>query len=190
MITLIFRFGVKMNKKGFVMPTVLGFIIITSSMILVQSVSVVGELLSMQAEVENVKLLNYAVNTKRVINELKFEETCRHETKLESTNKDHQFVIEANCIYKNTELDTYNQVIDKIFSSDSLSPTEYEQLYKESKIMSSKITNNQVELINKDKSLNSSYEEQDIILFVCYDQKNKIIIVNPELEVVRNTNVK
>lgn len=179
-----------MNKKGFIMPTVLGFIIITSSIILVQSVSVVGELLSMQAEVKNVQLLNYAVNTQRIINELQFEDTCRHETKLQFKNKDNELLIESNCIYSGTELDAYNRELDKIFSSDSLTLDDYEQLYKESKTTSSKITDNQVELTNKDKSKDSSYNEQYMLLFISYDQNNKIIIVNSDLETERNTDVK
>lgn len=120
-----FRFGVKMNKQGFMMPTVLAFIIITSSALLYQSVSTVSQLYSLKAEIHDLSKLEYAVNTNRVVDELEFEDECSYNQELEYQVADNQMMIASNCIYTNTENEEYNKVINKLLKGAEISQSDY-----------------------------------------------------------------
>lgn len=159
------------------MPTILAFIIISSSMMLAQSIAIIDQLLGLKAEIDNIQLLEYAVNTKRVIEETGFEQTCRHTKQLEY---DERFMIESNCLYldKQVDLKQLPTTINKSY---------YQQVYEQSSELVSVVDGNHV-IMN---DTNFEYQQKVQIYFINYDSDYyKILIVDDNNQIIRNISVK
>lgn len=176
-----------MNNKGFIMPTILAFIIITSSALLYQSISVVGQLYSLKAEVNDLTKLEYAVNTKRVIDSLEFKTNCKYKRELDYTSEKSSMQIASNCIYTETENEEYNQLIAKLLEDQQISKSDYQQLEQMAVVTTSQIDGPEHE------SELGKFVDKYVILLVEYqlsEPQAKIIVVDSEGNIIKNTSVK
>lgn len=176
-----------MNRQGFMMPTVLAFIIITSSALVYQSISTVGQLYSLKAEIADLGKVNYAVNIKRVIGQLQFEDKCSYKQELEYQVAGHQMQIASNCIYSHTADQTYSQQIDKLLVSSELSSLEYSQINSNLKHLKS-----EVDQPNHELKL-GEFDQQLKLLTIDYqlaEAQSRVLIVDKDLRIINNMVVK
>lgn len=161
------------------MPTILAFIIITSSALMYQTIYTIVQLYSLQGEINDLIKLEYSVNTKRVISSITGKELPSIKTELSYASQNSQLKIErATCNYP-TASQQFNQDLSMLIAKATLTQVEYEQLK----------SNVQTVDCQSNKRDNIAYS----ILFVEYSlegQYKKIIIINEEGKILKNTNVK
>lgn len=173
-------------NDGFVMPTVLAFILITSSIILFQSVALITELYSLQAAQNNLQDIELLTNVKRNIAEIEEQESCSYQQLLVTTN----YSIATNCIYTETDNQVYNNFIKRIETDDFISPQFSEQIYNFDFIMHSETSDNQVVININDNKIESNFDQKRYIIEVNSENIHQILITNLKGEILSNTPVK
>ncbi len=175
-------------KKGFLLPSVLSFILISSAIILYETISLVSMIYAVEAQTQNLIKLEYIVNTKRIMSERDIKDQCRYEQLLSYDINGHNLQISANCAYTKTEMASYNEFINLLLTSDQIS-TPNVQIVNAFKNCEYTINDDQIEGKCGDDQLTSLYETQLTIYYVVSDDVSKIII-SDETKIVRNINVK
>lgn len=161
------------------MPTILAFIIISSSALMYQTIYTIVQLYSLQGEINDLIKLEYSVNTKRVISNITGKELPSIKTELSYASQNSQLKIErATCNYP-TASQQINQELSMLIAKATLAQEEYDQFK----------SNVQTADCQSSKRDNSTYS----ILFVEYSLEGpykKIIIINEDGKILKNTNVK
>ncbi|WOO87616.1 hypothetical protein RZE82_01350 [Mollicutes bacterium LVI A0039] len=104
------------------MPTVLGFIIISSSVILYHSLSLVTQIYSVKAAANDLNAIETAVNTRRIIGEIDNQSNCRELPQLSYESRDaKQFHMTVNCLLLNTNNSRYNNEVRAVLSAEQIS---------------------------------------------------------------------
>lgn len=176
-----------MNKAGFMMPTVLAFILITSSALLYQSCTLISQLYSLYAASNDMIKLEYAVNVRRVIKEFEVTDSCSYERLLDYEEQDHKLAVATNCIYLETDNQAYNEQVLKLSSRTSLSAEQFDEI--------------KAKLITLETETDSPLHEQELggyterqsIVLVSYQLQtayNRVLIVDSKENVINNIEVK
>lgn len=188
-----YQFGVWIKNKAFLIPTVLMFILITSSLIFYQAISTINEIYGMQVQIKQLYKLEITHNIRRIVKESSFDSECKNKTELKYRTKEKQLSIMSNCFYTGVQNQNYANKIDKVLTEDKVSKEEYSNLINYSKIISNKtLNNNEVEIQINNQKLNSSYKQKYKIYFIEYgvgEAKNKIIISDNKNNIIKNSNV-
>ncbi len=172
------------------MPTVMGFIIISSMIILYQSVAMVSELYSLKAAEQELYLNNYIVNTRRVVKDIDIGDKCDLNVELNYQSKDQLYKMETNCIYTGVSIPEYNQVITNLQTTSELTEVKYDQLYQQLRTSETEIKNDKVKIDEQNEYL--TYEDRLYISIIEYgsNKMKKILITDQNGNVINNINVK
>lgn len=186
------HYGVNKKDEAFVIPVVLVFIIITSSLILYQSISLANQLHSLQASINDLSKIETAVNTQRIISELDSSK-CSNKINLEyQSSEKHYFNIDVICVFQETEDQQYNANVATLIdpkANNEERVSEFKNLQNNKDIQI--ISNNQVEMIIDDQPIISKYSNLMYVCLVTYgDQNLRIILVNSNLNIESNQVVK
>lgn len=186
-----YQSGVSINNKGFVMPTVMGFITIASMIILYQSAALISELYSLKAAEQELYLSNYIINTRRVLDNIEIEDECASMTELNYETTDQSYKIETNCVYTGIEKEHYNQVIARLLASDQITESNLEQIYSSFTIQESKVIDDKVQF-KGDREGQYEFDEQLFMSIVTYgdEVQKKVIISDKDGNVINNLSVK
>lgn len=186
-----YQSGVIINNKGFVMPTVMGFIIIASMIILYQSVALISELYSLKAAEQELYLSNYIINTRRVLDNVEIEDECASMTELNYETIDQSYKIETNCVYTGIEKESYNQVITRLLTSDQITESNLEPIYSSFTSQESKVIDDKVQF-KGDREMQYEFDEQLFMSIVTYgnEAQKKVIISDKDGNVINNMVVK
>lgn len=161
------------------MPTILAFIIITSSEMLYQSFTTVVQLYSLKGERDDLTKLEYSVNTKRVIKELSGVKIKKFSDELNYKSSDSKLNISQASGYFPTSDKKFNGEVKKIFKKDLVTKDKYDQL-------ENAVRNN--DYTNREK-----FSQRYTILFVDYkldEPEHKLLLLNKDREVIKNQSVK
>lgn len=161
------------------MPTILAFIIITSSEMLYQSFTTVVQLYSLKGELDDLTKLEYSVNTKRVIKELPRVKIKNFNEELNYKSGDSKLDINQASGYFPTADKQFNGEVKKIFKQDKITKAKYDQL--ENAVRSCDYT-------KREKNT-----QRYTIVFVDYKleaPKHKLLLLNKDNKVIKNLSVK
>lgn len=174
-------------------PTVLMFILIASSLIFYQSISTINEIYGMEAQIKQLYKLEIMHNVRRVVKENTFNSECKNKTELNYHTKEKQLSIISNCFYTGVQEQNYSKKIDELLSENKVSAEEYLSLINYSKTLSNKTLNNdEAEIKINNQKLNTSYQQKYKIYFIEYnlsEPKNKIIISDNKNNIIKNSSV-
>lgn len=183
-----------MSKKGFIMPTVLSFVLISSGIILVQIIAVITQTYGLKAQIDDLFKLEYAVNSRRVIEEINnetYQQACDHQELLGYEIGEREFKLELNCVYTNTEIKEVEEVVKKLMNIDQISLQRYGQIVASSKQYTSKTVEDIVKIKYKDQSFESDAKFWGYVIFVSFDKdQNHILLVDEDKNITRNISVK
>lgn len=171
-----FHCGVPINPKGFVMPTILAFIIITSTAVMYQTLSTIVQLYGVQSEIEDLVKWEYAINTKRVIANLDKQPIEKLNNELNYKHANRSLEIKRSSCYVTP---TDSSIAGELLSAESLSLAKYQQFQQDV----------QSEICNTQQPDSQMYT----VLFVDYDLdvlQHRLLIVDENNIMVKNMNVK
>ncbi len=181
-----------MNNKAFIMPVVLAFILICSSTILYQSMMTINQLLAVRASINQLTITEYATNTSRIINEQTNDNFCEYEQLLNYKINNHNYSINRNCIYTNTDLELYNQIINELIHTNEIKYKELVQFKKYIQNGTSEINNNIVNIKNDNLDVKTTYDQKLFIYIVNFNYdpvEMKIILTDVNKNIMQNKNV-
>lgn len=175
-----------MRDNGFVMPTVLAFIIIASSLILFQSIALISELYGIQAQISDIKKLGVLVNTRRAINDIEINDECSKQTVLSYED----YELTSNCVYLATNNQKYNSIVKRVLSDDVISETFFMEIETYIDQMTSITDNDNVTITINNNQIETDYSAKLTILSLKIGPLAKVIVVDDTNLIKVNTNVK
>ncbi len=182
-----------MAKSGFVMPTVLGFILLVSSIVLIQGMSTIYQLIGLEANGRSAIELAVYMNGIEVISNLQFDSSCSYQQELGYNLAGIKMSVTSNCLYTKLNTSEINQ-FEQLLEKNELSIDEFEQIKNDLAVYSSeKSENKHIKITSQELSVESSYEQEyKIVVVEAIGQLNlrKVIIVDSFNNIVRNISVK
>ncbi len=182
-----------MTKSGFVMPTVLGFILLVSSIVLIQGMSTIYQLIGLEANKHSTIELSIYMNVAEVISNLEFDSSCEYEQELGYDLAGVKVSVTSNCLYSELK-GAENNRFEELLVKNELTVDEFEQIKIDLLAYSSeKSENKNVMITSHEQNVESSYEQEYKIIVVEVSGQlslRKVIVVDSYNNIVRNINVK
>lgn len=182
-----------MTKSGFVMPTVLGFILLVSSIVLIQAMSTIYQLIGLEANARSAIELAVYMNVNEAISNLKFDSSCNYQQELGYNLTGIKMSVTSNCLYTKLNTSEINQ-FEQLLVKNELSAEEFEQIKIDLSAYSSKKSENKhITITGQELNVESSYDQEyKIVVVEAIGQLNlrKVIIIDSFNNIVRNISVK
>lgn len=186
----IFQYG--QNDNGFILPTVFGFILISSTFLFLQGLSCVVQIYGLKAEVNNLYELNYAINVKRVIDNLEQGKACGFQQPLVYSAGSQNLNIKTNCVYVGKDKVAMPEEVQDLVEADEISGSQLATV--DSYIKGAKPIEKagKVSIEYNGQSYEYRFDKRYSILEIEYGDANavKVIAVNADGEIEMNKNVK
>lgn len=161
------------------MPTILAFIIITSSVMLYQTVSLLGSIYGLKAQITDLTMLEYAVNTRRVVSEIEPTTECTYTERLNYQTEVGALAISSNCLDYPTGDPQVDLDLEKLFAKEVVSNEYYQGLKAKLKEYHS-------------PSLGGEQKRYNIVLveYMTDEQHERLLITEESNKLLKNTTVK
>lgn len=171
-----YQFGAIINRRGFIMPTILAFIIITSGAVMYQTISTIIQLYGVQGEINDLVKWEYMVNTKRVVDSIDNSQLTTLKTELSYQRPDSELMIRrSNCWWQGAKVS--DSLIGSILvNRQSLTVDEYQQIQGETASESCKTKQPDSKLYT--------------LLFVDYQletEHHRLLILDQDRKLIKNT---
>lgn len=184
-----FQYG--QNNYGFILPTVFGFILISSMFLLVQGLSCVVQVYGLKAQVNNLYQLNYAINVKRVIDNIEQDSLCSFKQPLSYTEGNQKLDIKMNCLYTAIDNEYLYEKIKSLVETEELSSEQLAVIDNYIKSAKANEKEGEVAVEYNNKTYEYKFDKKYSILELNYGEVNsvKVIAVSSDGQIVVNKNV-
>lgn len=173
------------------MPTVFGFILISSMFLFIQGVSCVVQVYGLKAQINNLHELNYAVNIKRVINHIENNDSCSFKEPLSYTKNSNKLSVQTNCIYMDESNQNLTDKLNNLSGEDELNADPFTIIDNYIHNASASETDGEVTVKYNGQTQKYVYDDKYYILEIKYDKsKIKLVVINEMDEIELNYNVK
>ncbi len=179
-----------MNKSGFVMPTVLGFILIVSSIVLIQSISVVYQMLGLMANEQSAIELSVYQNVKDAIKNISFDNECSYQQEFEYNISNVKVKMMSNCVYTGLSDKIYNSELVELLSRENLTYDQISRIKELLSVYSSNQYNAKTVLIEGDsESIDTTFDDKyKIIIIESYINESNlnVLVINQNNQITKN----